>query len=64
MANLLKQYWARLKSFSKECLRVIKITKKPGKKEFIMIVKVSGLGLVIIGTVGFILQIMYQLLFR
>ena len=47
----------KIKGFGKECLRVLKITKKPGKEEYKTIVKVSGLGIIIIGLVGFIIQI-------
>jgi len=53
----------RLKRFGKECLRVLKITKKPSKEEFKTIVKVSGLGIIIIGLIGFLIQMVKQLLF-
>jgi len=53
----------KLKSFGKECLRVLKVTKKPNKEEFKTIVKVSGLGILIIGMLGFIIQMARQLLF-
>ena len=53
----------KFKRFCKECLRVLKVTKKPNKEEFKTIVKVSGLGIIIIGLVGFIIQIVKQVLF-
>ena len=46
----------RLKSFFYECVRVFKITKKPTGVEFKTIVKVSGLGILLIGLIGFIVQ--------
>lgn len=52
----------RLKSFIGECFRVLKITKKPDAIEFKTIVKVSGLGILIIGLIGFVVQ-MVKLLF-
>ena len=52
----------RIKSFILECLRVLKVTKKPDAIEFKTIVKVSGLGILIIGLIGFIVQ-MAKLLF-
>ena len=52
----------RLKSFIGECLRVLRVTKKPDAIEFKTIVKVSGLGILIIGAIGFIVQ-MFKLLF-
>lgn len=43
--------------FSRECVRVLKVTRKPSKEEFSTILKMSGLGSVIIGMVGFIIEI-------
>ncbi len=54
---------AKFKDFVNECVRVLKVTKKPTKDEFKTIVKVSGLGMILIGAVGFILQMLRQLLF-
>ncbi|HLC49923.1 MAG: protein translocase SEC61 complex subunit gamma [Nanoarchaeota archaeon] len=45
-----------------ECIRVLKITKKPNAYEFKTIVKVSGLGILVIGLIGFLIQ-MVKLLF-
>ncbi len=50
----------RLKSFMYECIRVFKVTKKPGPDEFKVIVKVSGIGILLIGLIGFLIQIMWQ----
>ena len=59
----LNSYWIRFKSFINECLRVLKVTRKPDKIEFKTIVKVSGLGMIIIGLIGFLITILKQLLF-
>lgn len=52
----------KIKTFIEECKRVLKITKKPTSFEFKTIVKVSGLGIMIIGMVGFIIQMLKVLL--
>ncbi|MBI2647078.1 protein translocase SEC61 complex subunit gamma [Candidatus Woesearchaeota archaeon] len=52
----------KIKSFIQESIRVLKITKKPDSVEFKTIVKVSGLGILIIGLIGFVVQ-MIKLLF-
>ena len=52
----------KVKSFLQESLRVLKVTKKPDAIEFKTIVKVSGLGILIIGGLGFVIQ-MFKLLF-
>ena len=53
---------ARLKRFIAECKRVIKITKKPTSQEFKVSVKVSGLGIIAIGMIGFVIQFLYNLI--
>jgi len=59
-----KSSWKeKLWAFFKECKRVLRITKKPDKEELKMIVKISGLGIIIIGMVGFIIHFMKELLF-
>ncbi len=54
--------WFRIKRFGIECLRVLKVTKKPTKEEFKTIVKVSGLGIILIGLIGFVIQLIRQVL--
>ena len=51
---------SRLNSFIKECIRVLKVTKKPGSNEFKIIVKVSGIGILLIGLIGFLIQMIIK----
>lgn len=52
----------KLKRFFGECVRVLKVTKKPSKEEFRTIVKVSALGILVIGLIGFIVHLIYRLI--
>tara|TARA_Y100000310_G_scaffold288418_1_gene313994 strand:- start:334 stop:531 length:198 start_codon:yes stop_codon:yes gene_type:complete len=52
----------RMKRFFIESKRVLKVTKKPNKEEFKIIVKVTGIGILVIGLLGFIIQIGWALL--
>lgn len=52
----------KLKSFVIECKRVLKVTKKPDAEEFKTIVKISALGMLVIGAIGFILFVFRELL--
>ena len=54
---------ARFRRFLGECMRVLKVTRKPDKVEFMTIVKISGLGILIIGLLGFVVSMAKQLLF-
>ncbi len=51
----------RIKRFLKETLRVLHITKKPGMAEYKGLVKVTGIGISIIGAIGFIIFLMKYL---
>ncbi len=39
-------------------LRVLKLTKKPSREEFLTIAKVAGLGILAIGFLGFIIYVL------
>ena len=42
----------------KSYYRVLKLSRKPSREEFIMISKVAGAGILIIGLVGFVLYVL------
>ena len=48
----------KLKEFYHECRRVIKIMKKPTKIELKTIIKVSAISILIIGFIGFIIDLL------
>ncbi|MBW2998044.1 protein translocase SEC61 complex subunit gamma [Candidatus Woesearchaeota archaeon] len=60
--NQTKGFLRKAKSFIIECKRVLKITKKPNSTEFKTIVKISGLGILVIGLIGFAVQIIATML--
>jgi len=53
----------KLKAFIMECKRVLRVTKKPDKQEFTTIVKISAIGMAIIGVIGFLVHFVKELLF-
>jgi protein transport protein SEC61 subunit gamma-like protein len=54
----------RIKEFAIECRRVLKITKKPTNEEFKTIVKVSSIGMLLIGFIGFLVVLIRELLLK
>lgn len=46
----------KIKRFLIECKRVIIVTKKPDREEFKTIVKISGIGILLIGLIGFLVN--------
>jgi len=53
----------KLKTFIVECKRVLRVTKKPNKEEFQTIVKVSAIGMGIIGVLGFLVHFIKEIFF-
>jgi protein transport protein SEC61 subunit gamma-like protein len=49
--------------FLKQCERVLKVSKKPDAEEYKTVAKVTGIGIIIIGVIGFIIAILSQVLF-
>jgi protein transport protein SEC61 subunit gamma-like protein len=43
-------------------LRVLKLTKKPSREEFLTIAKVAGIGILAVGAIGFIVYILLAML--
>jgi protein translocase SEC61 complex gamma subunit len=58
MTNFFQNAIIKTKSFIIECTRVFKSTKKPNKHEFSVIVKVAGIGILLIGAIGFLVQLL------
>jgi len=50
-----------IRTFTIECVRVLKLTKKPTSAEFKGIVKISGLGMMLIGSIGFLIMMVKEL---
>ncbi|MBD3361882.1 protein translocase SEC61 complex subunit gamma [Candidatus Woesearchaeota archaeon] len=63
-ARFRKPSWKeKIKHFLVECKRVLKVTKKPSRDEFKNIVKVTGIGILIIGLIGFLIHFVKELIF-
>lgn len=52
-----------LKAFIAKSKRVWFVLKKPSRKEFEMVAKVSAIGILIIGVIGFFISILVKVLF-
>lgn len=63
MGGAFPKGWSKLKEFWVECKRVLRVTKKPDKAEFMTIVKVSAIGMAVIGVIGFVIHMVKELLF-
>jgi protein transport protein SEC61 subunit gamma and related proteins len=48
----------KLKPFFQQCVRVWHLLRKPDKKEYTTIAKVSAIGLGLIGAIGFVIAVL------
>lgn len=46
----------------KDCKRVLKVSRKPDKQEYLEFSKIVAIGIVIIGVVGFIIVLIGELI--
>jgi protein transport protein SEC61 subunit gamma-like protein len=51
-----------LKSFLKNCARVLRVTRRPTKDEYFAASKITGLGIIIIGLIGFLIFLFFHFL--
>ena len=49
-----------VKSFGRKCVRVWHVLKKPRRDEFSMVAKVSAIGILAIGAVGFVMALIVR----
>ncbi|MEM3412284.1 MAG: protein translocase SEC61 complex subunit gamma [archaeon] len=54
----------KIKDFINSSIRVLKVAKKPTKEEFMTIAKITGLGIILIGIVGYIIETIRWLFLR
>jgi protein transport protein SEC61 subunit gamma-like protein len=54
----IKEAHSDLNHVLKTYIRVLKLTKKPSREEFLTIAKVAGLGILAIGFLGFIIYVL------
>ncbi len=54
---MIKKIARKTGSFFRQCIRVWHLLRKPGKQEFTVTAKVSGIGILIIGFIGFLISL-------
>lgn len=52
----------KIKSFLKQCRRILTIATKPDKEEYISYSKIIAIGVLLLGVFGFILYIIFYFL--
>jgi len=52
---------SKLSNFISSSRRILSISKKPTNKEFWMMAKIIGLGIILIGVVGYLIKLIVSL---
>ena len=52
--------YQRFLKFLKNSKRIIKIANKPSKKEYWLIFKICGIGIVILGVLSYVIQLIFS----
>lgn len=54
--------FSKFKSFLTQCRRVLTVATKPDKEEFKTSIKITGLGILIIGLIGFAISMIFYII--
>ena len=57
----LNEKFSNLKGFALKCKRVWLVLKKPSRKEYEMVAKISAIGIGIIGLGGFVISLVMKI---
>lgn len=57
----IKESFSKLAQFFKKCSRVWHLLKKPTREEFMMVAKVSAIGILAIGLIGFLISLLMRM---
>lgn len=52
----------KLEKIWKDCKRVLKVSRKPDSEEYVQFSKITALGILVIGIIGFIIVLISQLI--
>lgn len=55
-----ENYYERFVGFLKNAKRILKIANKPSKKEYFMVFKICAIGLVVLGVLSYVIQLIFS----
>jgi protein translocase SEC61 complex gamma subunit len=53
-------YYDKFVAFLKNAKRILKIANKPSRKEYWMVFKICGIGIVVLGVLSYIIQLIFS----
>jgi protein translocase SEC61 complex gamma subunit len=55
-------YYERLSYFFQNSKRILKIANKPNRKDYFLVFKICGIGILILGALSFVIQLIFSVI--
>ncbi len=55
-----QSYYDKLSDFYRNSKRILKIANKPNRKEYFLVFKICGIGLVVLGVLSYVIQLIFS----
>ena len=55
-----QSYYDKLSDFYRNSKRILKIANKPNRKEYFLVFKICGIGLIVLGVLSYVIQIIFR----
>jgi len=55
-----ESYYDKLSNFYRNSKRILKIANKPNRKEYFLVFKICGIGLVVLGVLSYVIQLIFS----
>ena len=55
-------YYERLTLFFQNSKRILKIANKPSRKDYFLVFKICGIGILILGALSFVIQLIFSVI--
>jgi protein translocase SEC61 complex gamma subunit len=56
--------YERLGNFVQNTKRIIKVANKPGRKDYFLVFKICLIGIVLLGVVSYVIQLIFTIVFE
>lgn len=53
-------YYEKFTDFLRNSKRILKIANKPNRKEYILVFKICGIGLIVLGVLSYVIQLIFS----
>ncbi|MFX1357746.1 MAG: protein translocase SEC61 complex subunit gamma [Promethearchaeota archaeon] len=56
--------YERIGNFFQNTKRIIKVANKPGRKDYFLVFKICAIGIVLLGVVSYVIQLIFTIVFE